>query len=54
MLGRIADAKMMHARMYDAGSDMTISQLKKFLRTSGRTLISISKPVVSLACPNEG
>jgi hypothetical protein len=31
MLGRIADAQMMQARMREAGVDMTISQLKKWI-----------------------
>jgi len=31
MLGRIADAQMMQARMREAGVDMTISQLKKWM-----------------------
>ena len=29
MLGRIADAQMMQARLREAGIDLTISQLKK-------------------------
>ena len=31
MLGRIVDAQMMQARMREAGTAMTISQLKKYL-----------------------
>lgn len=31
MLGRIADAQMMQGRMRETGSDMTISQLKKWI-----------------------
>jgi hypothetical protein len=31
MLGRIADAQMMQARMREAGTAMTISQFKKYM-----------------------